>query len=331
MPIQQEIRQAAWPAGVGAATVDADPARRAEQTVEGPTLHDREIGFGRGLASSDRSPTCLGRSSRASARVTGPGRFLPLLLAALAAALLLAGCGGDDAAATDPTVAAPAPTTTDPATTPGSTVSDGSTDPTGTGDVGAADEETPGANEIAEADARTGQTVTVSAITPKKFAAAHCRKPILVVFYQPGSDLEKKLLAEARTAARKLGSSAGLVTLVYTPGDVKAFGDLPAKLGLLSTPGLATVSRDGTIENFWTTYVDNALILRSLRNAAAGKACSVDGDSGADESAEASSGSALADAAIVANGGSVETPGSTAADTGVVDPASSSDALVPVA
>jgi hypothetical protein len=283
--------------------VGADPARRVAQTVEGPTLHDREIEFGRGIASSDRSPTCFGRSSRASALVSGPGRSarrarraVGSAAALLALALVTSGCGG--AAAADPAASATPGASTDGTAIAGTTpAATGTTGAAASGTGAAAD--VPGANEIANADASAGELLTVSAMTPKKFKQAFCSKPIMVVYYQPGSIVDEKLLAEA-TAAAGLVKGAGLVTLAYTPKDVKAFGDLGSKLGLFSTPGLATVGRDGRIENFWTSYVDHALIERSLRNAAASHACKVGGDD------VPAPGSALADATTVANGGTVK-------------------------
>jgi hypothetical protein len=224
----------------------------------------------------------------------------------LAIAVIAAGCGGgDDAAVADGGATPP----TDPAAT-GVPVADpnasadpsASVDPTtvptdGANTAPGATEDIPGANEIANADASAGAQITVSAITPKKFASAHCTKPIMVVLYQPESILDGQLYKAAKAAAK--AGPKDLVTLAYTPADVKGMGDLPSKLGLLSTPGLATVGRDGTIENFWTTYVDSALIGRSLANAAASKPCRVA------TSDVPTAGSALADATTVANGGSV--------------------------
>lgn len=286
--------------------VGADPARRSAHTVEGPTLHDRETEFGRGIASSDRSPTCFGRSSRTSARSFGPGRRSTRLLAVLAIALLAAGCGGgDEGAAVDAAALGTDPaamTGTDPAgagTAPdGSLVGQpGATDPLAAGGEGAG-EEVPGANEISNADASSGTLVKVTAITPKAFAAAHCSKPILVVMYQPGGILDERLLQSAKAGAKRAGTR-DLVVLEYNPRDVKAMGDLPSKLGLLSSPGVATVGRDGTIANFWTTYVDEALIEKSLRNAAASRNCKVSSED------VPAAGSQLADAALVASGGTV--------------------------
>ncbi|MCW2928230.1 MAG: hypothetical protein JWM86_2198 [Thermoleophilia bacterium] len=303
MPDQTAHNRAGWPAPQVAAMVEADPVRDGAQTVEGPTLHDRETEFGRGLASFDRSPTCFGRSSRASALRVGPGPSLSsrlrrsaLLIGALA--LLATGCGGgDDAAAVDPAATAAATPTTD---ANGAVVGGTGTAPAAaTGDTGSTlgdDTATPGANEIAGANAAGGSPVTVTAITPKKFAKAHCIKPIIVVFYQPGSVVDQRLYAEAAAAA---ASVKGIVSLTFTPKDTKLYGDLPAKLGLLSTPGLAVVDRSGKLENFWVTYVDRALIRRSLQNAAAAKPCKV----ATDEAPAA--GSALSDAALVANGGTV--------------------------
>lgn len=227
------------------------------------------------------------------------------LLGALA--LLAAGCGGGgEAPAVDPAAATPG---TDPNA---AVVGNGAVDPSATG-VGTtpgtdAGSDEPGVNEIGGASAAVGSPVKVSAITPKKFKAAHCSKPIIVVFYQPGAVVDEALLDEARAATASV-KGAGVVSLVYTPKDNKAFGDLPAKLGLLTTPGVATVSRAGEIENFWTTFVDRALIERSLRNAAAAKPCKVGGED------VPAAGSALSDAALVANGGTI-TPGTTAAATG---------------
>lgn len=290
--------------------VGADPARRSTHTVEGPTLHDREIPFGRGIASSDRSPTCFGRSSRTSARSFGPGRLSTRLVGVLALALVAAGCGGGDEAAVvpvDPAAASgtdPAAMTTDPAaavTDPNATLaadgSGGATDPLAAGGAGAG-EEVPGANEISNADAASGTLVKITAITPKEFAAAHCAKPILVVMHQPGGILDDRLLQAAKAGAKR-AAIKDLVMLDYNPRDVKAMGDLPSKLGLLSSPGVATVGRDGTIANFWTTYVDEALIEKSLRNAASGRACKVSSEE------VPAAGSQLANAALVASGGTV--------------------------
>lgn len=229
------------------------------------------------------------------------------MLGVLALALVAAGCGGSPDALLDTpadnAVESAAPSDTTPLV----------------GDT----EEQPGVNELSTANAAVGAPVKVSAITPKKFAKAHCAKPIMVVFYQPESILDSNLFGQAKAAAKGIDD---IVTLVYTPRDVKAFGDLPSKLGLLTTPGIAMVGRDGTIENFWTTYVDSALIHRSLLNAERSKPCKV---STTDVPA---AGSALVDATTVANGGTVANttvdpltgtpPGTPAVDAaGAIDPA----------
>ena len=296
-----------WPAANSAAMVGADPARDTVQTVEGPTLHDREIEFGRGIASGDRSPTCTCRSSRAYARSNGPGRSIRAVLLAAAVGLLVAGCGGgDDAAAVDAAVPVDPAAGTDPAMTDPAAAG-GAVDPatgqliaddTAGGNAPGATEEIPGANEISNADAATGQTVKISALTPKKFVDAHCAKPIMVVLYQPDSILDERLYTAARKAAKR-SKLKDLVTLAYNPREVKEMGDLPSKLGLLATPGIATVGRDGTIENFWTTYVDEALIAASLKNAGSAKPCKLSAEE------VPAAGSALADATTVANGGTL--------------------------
>jgi hypothetical protein len=229
-------------------------------------------------------------------------------VAVLAFALLATGCGGDPSELTNTGT----PTTGQDVT--GTTVGQ---EPAPTGQTAAlqAADDTPGANEISSADAAVGKSVKVSATTPKKFRAAHCSEAILVVYYQPDAIVDEKLLQQATDAAADVGD---LLMLVYTPKDVKAAGDLPAKLGLFSTPGIATVGRDGKIENFWTSYVDHSLIKRSLLNAKAAKPC---GTSSGDVPA---AGAALKDATIVASGGKLEdastnplagsTPGTPAVD-----------------
>jgi hypothetical protein len=226
-------------------------------------------------------------------------RAMTGLLAILAFSLLATGCGGAgaDAAATDAAAGVTPAAGTDPtATTVGGTgtpsVTGALTD--GTDSTG---QEVPGANEISNSTATVGADVKVSAQTPKKFRKAHCSEAIMVVYYQPDSVVDEKLLQQATDAAASAGD---ILMLVYTPRDVKAAGDLPAKLGLFSTPGVATVGRDGKIENFWVTYVDHSLIKRSLINAKAAKPCKVgSGDVPA-------AGAALKDATIVASGGKLE-------------------------
>lgn len=229
------------------------------------------------------------------------------MLGVLALALVAAGCGGSpdallNTSAENALGTTPAPSDTTPL-------------------VG--NQEEPGVNMIQGANAKVGAKVTVSAITPKKFEKAHCSKPIMVVFYQPESILDSELFGQARAATKGVDD---VVTLVYTPRDVKTFGDLPSKLGLLTTPGIATVGRDGTIENFWTTYVDSALINRSLQNAERSKPCKVSSEE------VPAAGSALVDATTVANGGTVANttadplagspPNTPAVDaSGAIDPA----------
>jgi hypothetical protein len=236
------------------------------------------------------------------------------VLGVLALALVATGCGGD------PTALMNTPTeNANPAPAPDATLA-ADTAP-----------EAPGVNEIGGATAAVGQPVKVSAITPKKFAKAHCAKPIMVVYYQPDSILDGELYGQAKAATHGVKD---VVTLVYTPADVKSFGDLPSKLGLLTTPGIATVGRDGTIENFWTTYVDSALIQRSLKNAERSKPCKVSSDD------VPAAGSALVDATTVANGGTVANtsvdpltgtpPGTPAVDAaGAIDPATGLPATTP--
>ncbi len=207
------------------------------------------------------------------------------LLVALVA-VVAAGCGSDD-----PESLANTLTATGDETSSSQTIADTSA---------AGSKETPGVNEISGADAKPGAPVTVSSRTPKEFAKAHCAQPIVVVLHQPGAILDKALFEAAKSAVAK-AHVKDLVFLDYAPSEVKAMGDLPSKLGLLSAPGVATVGRDGTIENFWTTYVDDALIARSIQNADAAKACKVS----TKDVPTAGTTSPLADAATVANGGTV--------------------------
>lgn len=326
MALPHESRNDSWPPGQGAAKVIADPVRRAAHHVEGPTLLEREPPFGRGLAADDRAPTCIGRSSRASvgggpgrslARTTSPRRLVAAIAGAVVLAFLASGCGSGDPAAVAATGAPTTPVATDPAaTTPGATATTpGTTVGATTSATGEAttQDDVPGANEIAGADAKLGDTIKVSALTPKAFATARCAKPILVVLHQPGSILDDAVLAEARAAAAKVGR--GTVTLAYAPSQVKQLGDLPSKLGLLSSPGVAVVSRDGTLQNFWTTYIDSGLIGKSLTIAAAAHRC--DGTPTDDDAATGAAGSAVptsglqAAATLVASPSAAAAPGTT--------------------
>lgn len=278
-----------WPDGRTAATVMADPACTVVLHVEGPTLYDRESAFDCGLASVDRTPTCFGRSSSAFARYRS-GRFTSraartlLSLAALTVcAVVLAGCGGGaaveppatDAAGADPAaVVDPNAPVIDPALDP-------ALDPATTGDPGAlvgngdAGSDVADNEGIATSSAAPGTQVATSDSTPKAFVKALGKKPIVVIIHQPGAIVDEHLLAESRIASR---AAKGVVFLSYIAGDFKHYGDLPGKIGLLSSPSVAVISRDGSIENFWSGYVDNILIAKSVMLAAAAKGASVTPD-----------------------------------------------------
>jgi hypothetical protein len=115
--------------------------------------------------------------------------------------------------------------------------------------------------------------------------------------------LDEKLLGQV-SAARSAAGVKDLVQLTYEPRQVKKFGDLLAKVGLLSSPGVAVIARDGRIENFWTTYVDTDLVTKSLRNAAKAKRCTA--LTGADV-AVAPPTNNFSDAATLAGGGTPAT------------------------
>ncbi|MCW2949138.1 MAG: hypothetical protein JWN41_151 [Thermoleophilia bacterium] len=317
-----------WSAAHAAAMVGADPARRVVQHVEGPTLLDRELPFGRGIATLDRAPTCLGRSSPAFALVSEPGRSnrrhllrrgLGATLTTIVLALVATGCGG----AADATTATPAPA---PAATPtpavadsgstGTTVADGtagaasaSTDTTTPG-AASSSSDIPGANEIAGSEAAGGAAIKISTLTPQEFVRAHCTKPIVVVLHQPNSILDQALLSSVKAALGSASRTAkhDTVLLVYTPKEIKRFGDLPAKVGLLTAPGVAVINRGGAIQNFWTGYVDSSLLGRVLELAAATKPCKVANEDAGVSAADptlgaAATSSSLAAAATIASGG----------------------------
>lgn len=259
-----------WRTPAVPATVGADPARRSTSNVEGPTPHDRELPFGRGLAAVDRAPTCICRSSRTPVGA-GPGRFSPtlarsraaLVTVVLACALVATGCGGGDAAAP-----ADAGATLDATAATGDQTAlagaDGTTlDATGA-ETGAEDPAGPSGG-LAGSAAAPGVTVATSRRTPKAFRAAMGIRPIVVVLYQPDAVLDKAALLEARLAARTVDDA---VLLTYAASDVAGYGDLPEQLGLFSTPSVAVVSRSGEIQNFWAGYVDRGLLERSVQQAA---------------------------------------------------------------
>lgn len=241
-------------------------------------------------------------------------------LLTLALALVAAGCGGaaaEDAAAVDPAAGmTPAPTT-DATGTP-VVNADGTTTPapatTGaTGATGSGDAE-PGTNELSGTEAAGGAAIKISQLTPKDFARAHCSRPIVVVLHQPDSILDQSVLASANSALSHSSASIQKDTLLltYTPREVKRYGDLLSKVGLLQSPGVAVVNRGGAIQNFYTGYVDASLLRKVIQLAAATKPCKVANEDAGAAAADPSKGAAakapvsnLANAATLATGGTV--------------------------
>lgn len=269
-----------WSGSASTATVGASPVPPAANTVVGPTPFDRELGFGRGIASADRAPTWISRSIQAVV-AAGAGRRMFALVSVMLISAIAAGCGGGDEASSDVS-ADSAPTTP---TTP--------TTPAGTGDAatGAPAAGTPGATgslagaqtgaastgagiaSDAEIVAAPGTQLETSDQTPKAFVEALGKRTIVVAIYQPTSTLDEATMREVRAAIKK---TPGTLLLTYSAGDFKKYGDLPERVALLgATPGVAVVDRSGKLQNFFRTYVDRNLLALTIRLANRAKAAKV--------------------------------------------------------
>lgn len=240
-------------------------------------------------------------------------------LLTLALALVAAGCGGaaaEDAAVVDPAAGATPAPTTDATGTP-VVNADGTTTPapatTATGATATGETE-PGTNELSGTEAAGGAAIKISQLTPKDFARAHCARPIVVVLHQPDSILDQSVLASVTSALSHSSTTVQKDTLLltYTPKEVKRYGDLLSKVGLLQSPGVAVVNRGGTIQNFYTGYVDASLLRKVIQLAAATKPCKVANEDAGAAVADPSKGAAakapvsnLANAATLATGGTV--------------------------
>lgn len=262
-----------------AGKVSADPAQRVVTHVDGPTLYERELTFGRGIASADRAPTCFGRSNPTYI-TAGPGRSFRsralIALVVLACGSLLTACGGgEEAPAPAPDAAAGAstpaatPTAPDPAAT-GTPVGDttGAVDPiTGAATTPATTGASPGGEVLSP-----GDQVKTTKATPSKFVDALGKQSILVVFYQPGIASSDLLIDEINVATAK---RKNVLVLAYTPAQYKDSGDLAAQLGLFDLPALAIIDRAGNLQNYKAVYWPSNLIAEALDKANAAKSAKV--------------------------------------------------------
>ena len=294
MPSNDQTYDTSWPAASLAGMVSADPVRRVATHVDGPTLHEREPAFGRGIASVDRAPTCNGRSNPTSA-AAGPGRrwFRALgSVACNAAMLLLQGCGGGDAPAevasggTDTSGSTPTNTST-ANTTAGTPVAD----PAASGTTPADGTQGSGTATLDNSFLAPGDQVKTSKATPKVFVRALGRRAMIIVMYQPGETASQQLMSEVDRAVR---GRPDVLVLKYAPADYAAFGDLADQLDLFDIPSLAIVDRSGKLQNMRTRYWPSNLIARSLdiaRKAAPAKVSPADApaDNGVDSMEQATS------------------------------------------
>lgn len=243
-----------WSQSGSTGTVDQCPALRTATTVVGPTPSERESAFGRGLASSDRTPTCYSRSTTAFAGAKS-GIFLPLVAVILG--LVLAGCGGGQAfntAAEATKQSEPAATATPPEGTAGTLAANGAPAPVNGGPAVAAGQ-----------PMAVGTRITTSDLTPKDFTKALGKKAMIVVLTQPRTQLDKLVLREVKAAVNAAKPRKQLVMFNFEAGDYKAYKDIPELVGLYTAPSIAIVNRTGKLQNFWFTYVDRGLLLRSLQ------------------------------------------------------------------
>lgn len=299
-----------WPGAAAAGMVSADPVRRVATHVDGPTLYEREPGFGCGIASVDRAPTCNGRSNPTSA-AAGPGRRsfrIACAIGCVITSLLIQGCGGSDAG-TDAAGAGTGTQTQTPASgQPANDASSSTVANTGTPAAGTTTDPNASAGAAANPQATTagtlqneiltaGDQVKTSKATPRGFVKALGRRAIIVVMYQPGETASQQMLAEVAAATR---SRTDVLVLKYTPADYASYGDLADQLDLFDIPSLAIVDRAGKLQNMRARFWPSNLIARSLdiaRKVAPAKVSPADApaDNGIDsmESATSSASSAV--------------------------------------
>jgi len=110
--------------------------------------------------------------------------------------------------------------------------------------------------------------VKTSEATPKEFVDDLGRRTIVVVLYQPASIIDESQLLEVRAA---VAGSKDVTLLEYTAAEYKRYGDVPEKLGLFRAPSVAVVDRAGTIENFWSSFVDRGLLFHAISKANAAR------------------------------------------------------------
>lgn len=181
-----------------------------------------------------------------------------------ACVLLLTGCGGgsDEVApvgGTDPNAAAPVDPNAAPPTDPNAAPVDPAATGTDPSALTVGDPSTT--SDSGSSTAAPGGQIGTSEATPKEFTNALGEFPIVVVIYQPKSDLDELVLDEAVAAAKSVKDTR---LFAIKAGDFKYFADIPEKVGMFGSPAVAVIDRKGTLENVWKGYVDTALIRRSL-------------------------------------------------------------------
>lgn len=209
-----------------------------------PTFQHRESMSGSSSVSWRRSnPTCFGRFRAPS----GAARWGYLRRGGLTAiataltALAFAGCGGAAGTTGDPAGAA---TTADVATAPSKVVATHRTGPL-----------------------QPGEQISATTDSPKPFAAALVEhRPVLVAFLLRGiadDDYVGAALAKAKAST----AGAGVTFMVYDMNKQRDFGDLPALLGVTSSPSIVVIGRDGRLVNSWTGLVDEQMVRQSVSEA----------------------------------------------------------------
>ncbi len=258
-----------WHGTGSGATVGSGSLRRPAGYIAGPTPFQREFGFGRGIASQGRTPTCTSRSNQVFAGA-GVGFFrLVQLSLILVLGFVFAACGGSSSSEVGGSEKVASSDSATSSTSTGGTASPDAT--TQVSDPSAV----PGSNETGGpvSVVAPNEDIGTSAATPEEFAKALGAKPIIVVMYQPTAPVDEKVLKNAKAAAKAV---KGTVLLAYTPAQYKVWGDLVERLGIFGTPGVAIIKRDGTLGYRNTGYLVDASLLRAaLKRAALAKPAKV--------------------------------------------------------
>lgn len=154
-----------------------------------------------------------------------------VLLLVLLAALVVSGCGGTEETTTT-TIAGGTSTTT------------------------RADGEEPGKSLV-------GTSVQPTDDSPAEFVEAYGTRPIVLLFYVPGSTDDLSVL---ESLTRLQPGYGDYTFLLYDYKMADAYGDLSTLLKVGYPPELVLIDKAGIIQEIWNGYIDDGTLNQGLVN-----------------------------------------------------------------